>query len=37
MPEERHDQLVRLVVRTAAEISKALTSQSRLSGPAANR
>jgi hypothetical protein len=26
MPADRHDQLVRMVVRTAAEISKALVS-----------
>ena len=26
MPEERHDQLVRMVVRTAAEISRALVN-----------
>jgi DNA-binding IclR family transcriptional regulator len=37
MPEDRHNALVRMVVKTAAEISKALTSTSQLSGPAANR
>jgi DNA-binding IclR family transcriptional regulator len=37
MPEDRHDHLVRLVVKSAAEISKALSSKSQLSGPVANR